>query len=641
MCGIAGIVLKSKQSPGDIRLVVEEMGKLQNHRGPDDSGTWCHPDGIAAFNHQRLSIIDLDHGHQPMADEAGNWIVFNGEIYNYVELRNEIGVEGFRTHSDTETILKAYQKWGDSCVEHLRGMFAFAIWDEKRSRLFCARDRFGIKPFYWAESNGAFLFVSEVKALLPFVDEIATCPESLRDYLTFQFCLPGATLFKGINELAPAHTLSLEPGKMDIAPYWEVHYVPDYDHSEKYFLKELECLLAESVHYHMRSDVPVGAYVSGGIDSSLMAKLGMGSAESGFCGGFNGKFSWGPEYDESHYAQMVADEAGFPLHLIDIQAEDFLEHIEKIIYHLDYPVAGPGSFPQYMVSGLAAEHCKVVLGGQGGDEVFGGYTRYLVAYFEQCIRAAIDGTMDNGNFVVTYESIIPNLSSLRNYKPMLRSFWSEGLFEDMDRRYFKLVDRAPSLGDIIHWDVLPPDNSFERFQQIFHGGNVGKQSYFDLMTHFDTRTLLPALLQVEDRMSMAHGLESRVPLLDHPLIEMAATMPANVKFCEGNLKHMLKEVSRKHLPATVTERTDKMGFPTPLNEWAKGPLRDFVNDLFSSSKARGRGFIDNGKVLDNIENEGKFGRNLWGSLCLEIWQTQFHDRAADFRKIRQKTGFNC
>ncbi|MFK5920729.1 MAG: asparagine synthase (glutamine-hydrolyzing) [Verrucomicrobiota bacterium] len=640
MCGIAGIISKSNRPLTGIIPAVEAMGSLQKHRGPDDSGTWCHEAGIVAFNHQRLSIIDVDHGHQPMSDDAGNWIVFNGEIYNYIELRVEIGAGKFRTHSDTETILQAYLKWGDDCVTHLRGMFAFAIWDERKQRLFCARDRFGIKPFYWAEIDGAFLFASEVKAMLPFVDEIATCPDSLGDYLTFQFCLPGATLFKGINELAPAHTLSLSAGQVKTSCYWEVHYVPDHGSSEAYFHEELDRLLAESVQLHMRSDVPVGAYVSGGIDSSLLAKLGKDSAESGFCGGFNGKFSLGDQYDESRYAQMVADEAGFPLHIIDIKPEDFTENIEKIIYHLDYPVAGPGSFPQYMVSGLAAEHCKVVLGGQGGDEVFGGYTRYLVAYFEQCIRAAIDGTMDDGNFIVTYESIIPNLSSLRNYKPMLRSFWSDGLFEDMDRRYFKLVNRAPSLGDIIHWDKLPAANSFSRFQSIFHGGNVGKQSYFDLMTHFDTRTLLPALLQVEDRMSMAHGLESRVPLLDHPLIEMAASMPANVKFREGDLKHMLKDVSRKHLPAAITDRTDKMGFPTPLNEWAAGPLRDFVGDLFSSSKALGRDFIDNAKVLDNVKKEGKFGRNLWGSMCLEIWQTQFHDRAAEFRKIRQQTGFN-
>ena len=232
---------------------------------------------------------------------------------------------------------------------------------------------------------------------------------------------------------------------------------------------------------------------------------------------------------------------------------------------------------------------KVVLGGQGGDEIFGGYARYLLAYFEQCIKAAIDGTMHDGNFVVTYESIIPQLGTLREYKPLMQEFWREGLFADLDARYFRLINRAPDLGGAIDWDVLGDYSPFETFETIFRADNVRKESYFDLMTHFDFKTLLPALLHVEDRVSMAHGLESRVPFLDTEVVEFAATMPADVKFKDGNLKHALKEAMRDVLPPAIVDRRDKMGFPVPLAEWINGELRDFVLDAFSGrTRAAGR-----------------------------------------------------
>src|SRR6185436_5956872 len=249
--------------------------------------------------------------------------------------------------------------------------------------------------------------------------------------------------------------------------------------------------------------------------------------------------------------------------------------------------------PQYMVSKLAGRSRKVVLGGQGGDEIFGGYTRYLIAYFEQCIKAAIDGTMNNGNFIVTYESIIPNLTALRNYKPLLQEFWREGMFDKMDKRYFRLINRAPQLKDEIRWEMLNCYSPFEALRAIFNGNNVGKESYFDLMTHFDFKTLLPALLQVEDRVSMAHGIESRVPFLDHPLIEMVATIPADIKFKDGTMKRVLKRAVRSLVPTTISERKDKMGFPVPLHEWFAGPAREFVADVFSSDAARGREHFDN------------------------------------------------
>jgi asparagine synthase (glutamine-hydrolysing) len=634
MCGIAGLLKLDHSSYINIDRHLSVMSKLIEHRGPDGNGTWSHGKGHVGFAHQRLSIIDLSHSaDQPMTDRNGNWIVFNGEIYNYIELRNQLGEENFKTKSDTEVILFAYRKWGADCVNHLRGMFAFVIWDEAEHKLFCARDHFGIKPFYYTVKNNVFYFASEVKALLPFID-ISTDLEGFKDYLTFQLCLDGKTLFKNINELLPAHLLTIKNGDLVVKRYWEVFYEPDYNHTSAYFEEELNSRLQDSIAMHLRSDVPVGAYVSGGIDSSTIASIASDLQKDGDMIGFTGKFSqYGPKFDESQYAEAVAKEKNFDLKSVDILASDFVSNIEKVIYHLDYPVAGPGSFPQFMVSKLASKHRKVVLGGQGGDEIFGGYTRYLVAYFEQCINGAIEGSMGNGNFVVTYESIIPNLVALKNYKPMLKDFWKDGLFESMDKRYFQLVNRAPTLDKEVNWEILEPYSSRATFQNVFNGNNVKKESYFDLMTHFDFKTLLPALLQVEDRMSMAHGLESRVPLLDKSIVELAATMPADIKFKNGDMKHVFKKIVRPYLPEKILKRTDKMGFPTPLNQWLAGEASDFVHDIFSSRSALSRDLINNRMVLKGLETEGEYSRKLWGLLCLEIWQQQFHDKARNFQKM--------
>ncbi|MGE5329803.1 MAG: asparagine synthase (glutamine-hydrolyzing) [Deltaproteobacteria bacterium] len=634
MCGIAGLINLKNERISNIKKKLDVMNYLQKHRGPDGEGIWNHCREYVGFAHRRLSIIDIESGHQPMEDELGSCISFNGEIYNYIELRNEIGVNKFKTNSDTEVILRAYEKWGEDCLDHLRGMFAFSLWDEKNQKLFCARDRFGIKPFYYSVIDNNLIFASEVKALLPFVEKIETDFNGLKDYLYFQLCLAGKTLFKSINELLPAHKLIVHKGKISIKRYWQVYYNLDFDHTAKYFEEKIHQLLLDSVNYHLRSDVPVGAYISGGIDSSIVASLATKNTGDDFKG-FTGKFSISSEYDESYYARELANWRNFELHEIDISVKDFIDNISKVIYHMDYPVAGPGSFPQYMVSSLASKYRKVVLGGQGGDEIFGGYTRYLIAYFEQCIKAAIDGTSNSGNFIVTYESIIPNLTSLKNYKPMLKEFWKEGMFEDLDKRYFKLINRAPSLGEEVNWDMLDGYSPYETFKSIFKADNVGKESYFDSMTHFDFKTLLPALLQVEDRVSMAHGLESRVPFLDHPLVEFVATIPSNVKFKDGNMKYGLKSAMKEYLPSAILNRKDKMGFPVPLSEWLKGEAKDYVRDIFSTTKSLNRDIINNRIVLEKIDSELKFGRNIWGLLCLELWQQEFHDKEHKYKKLLQ------
>ncbi|MEO8544346.1 MAG: asparagine synthase (glutamine-hydrolyzing) [Betaproteobacteria bacterium] len=630
MCGIFGFVSDTPRSAGVSSTELDVGLERIRHRGPDGIGKWVSSNGQVGLGHVRLAIIDLETGAQPMHSIDGRYsIVYNGEIYNYIELRAELGGEPFHTQSDTEVVLRAFQRWGADCVNRLRGMFAFAIWDSVEQQLFLARDRFGIKPLYWVKTASGLYFASEVKGLLPFLDQRQVNGAALSDYFTFQFCLGEKTLMNGVWQMPAAHLALVAPGQTPKPRrYWEVHYVVDYDHTEQWFTERLRELLTDSVRVHLRADVEVGSYVSGGVDSSLLAALARDLRPDGPFKAFNGRFLDGPAFDESRYAQALADERNMQLHVADIGEQDFVDHIAKVIWHLDQPTAGPGSFPQYMVSRDVGRHIKVVLGGQGGDEIFGGYARYLVAYFEQCIKGAIEGSLHNGNFVVTYESIIPNLETLRQYKPMLREFWASGLFGERDERYWRLVNRANTFGGILAPDVIDHGTTFEEFKEIFWGSNVGKESYFDAMTHFDFKTLLPALLQVEDRMSMAHGVEARVPLLDHPLVEFAATIPADIKFRNGELKRLLKTVFASNLPAAIRERKDKMGFPVPLNLWLKrgGPARDMIGDILGSQKARTRPYLGNGLSIDAVlDSQSAYGRNLWALLGLELWHQQFVD----------------
>lgn len=637
MCGISGIIGLAGSPVPELTNKLAAMNQLLAHRGPDDEDTWVNRKNCVGLAHRRLTIIDLSSAaRQPMTGQNDATITYNGEIYNYLELRESLKGWDFRTRSDTETILAAYDRYGVGCTDHLRGMFAFALWDEKSGRLMCARDRFGIKPFYYTVVGSYFYFASEIKALLPFVRDISTEPQALAEYLTFQYTLGEKTLFSGIYQLLPGHQLTVENGKVNVSRYWDIYYEIDHTRSADYFERRLTELIDDSIRVHLRSDVPVGSYLSGGIDSSLVAILAS-KVDKDNAKAFHGKFTSHRGYDESGYARTVAESADKHLFEIDITADDFSNNIERIIYHLDQPVAGPGSFPQFLVSRLAAQHVKVVLGGQGGDEIFGGYARYLLAYFEQCIIAAINGTYKDGNFVVTPESIIPNLGVLREYTPLIKMFWEQGLFEPLDRRYFRLIDRSSDMTNEVYWDRLETSAVYESFSAIFNSTrNVRHEAYFDSMTHFDFKCLLPALLHVEDRMSMAHGLESRVPFLDHPLIEFVATIPADVKFKDGRMKHLLKQAYSEVLPNRLLERRDKMGFPVPLKEWSEGGLRDFFNDIFASENAQTREFVNANAVREHFNGSGKFSRKLWGLLSLELWHRCFHDQAARYRAMIDK-----
>lgn len=628
MCGIAGIVAAERDQVPDAEALGAMLDAIA-HRGPDGEGV--HLDGPVALGHKRLAIIDLESGRQPMCNEDGSiWITFNGEIYNYVELRRELARHHqFRTQSDTEVILHLYEELGERCLERLNGMFAFAIWDSRQQRLFAARDRIGIKPFYWAMTGEGLLFASEPKALLH-TGLVGATPDrqGLEEYLTFQFCLGERTLFRDIRKLEPGHYLTFRPGR-DRAPaevcYWDYNYELDFHHTEDYFREELVAVLNDAIRLQLRSDVPVGAHCSGGIDSSTVVSLAARHYPHPLQT-FTGAFREGPQYDETRYAREVASNAGATYHEVWPSAQEFADTLPWLIYMMDEPAAGPGLFPQYCVSRLAREHVTVVLGGQGGDELFGGYARYLVAYLEQAMKGAIYGTGSDPRYVVSWESIAPSLGMLKQYAPMLQSFFRDGLFEEMDRRYFRLISRIEDAESLISGDVWAPasrDRMFEGYAQIFN--NPSTKSYFNKMTNFDLKTLLPALLQVEDRTSMAVSLESRVPLLDHRIAELVTRMPPAMRFKGGDSKRIFRESVQPFIPESVFTRRDKMGFPVPLNEWLRAPIRDFVGDVLLSDRARQRGVYRMDGVERLLSREATFGRQLWGLLSLELWYRAFVD----------------
>lgn len=633
MCGIAGAISLTGGQIPDLEARLRRMSDLLSHRGPDGQGIWVKENSSLGFAHRRLSIVDLsDSASQPMISPAESVITYNGEIYNHAQLRSALKSDwDFRSNSDTEVLLASYHNRGRNCLESVRGMFSFAIWDERKQEFFAARDRFGIKPFYYTVSHGVLYFASEMKALLPFLDEIAIDYQSLEEYLAFQYTLGERTLFEGILELPPGHRMGIRDGHPLIEKYWDVSYEVDFSQSEGDFLDEIRDLTTRAVSENLSGDVEVGAYVSGGIDSSLVYLLA-NQANPEVTKSFHGRFTDYPGFDESIFATIATDPTGSPPQVLDIFAEDFEKSVSSIIYHLDTPTAGPGSFPQYMVSEFASQSVKVVLGGQGGDEVFGGYTRYLIAYLEQCLAAAIEGTYEDGRFVVTLESIIPNLTVLREYKPLIQKFWSRNLFAPLEERYFDLLNRSSDFAGVLADEVIDHSRLYSSFLNSFRApGLVRKEAYLDSMMRFDFKNLLPALLHVEDRMSMAHGLESRVPLLDHELVTTLARVPADIKFSRGESKRLLKKAFKEQIPQEIVARRDKMGFPVPLSEWSRNELEGYFRDIFSSSKALNRDYLSKVSPERSLSAEGSFSRRSWVLLSLELWQLQFLDNAGSWK----------
>jgi len=631
MCGVCGI-FGSFSQPREVKVkLVRKMMARLSHRGPDGEG--IHTSQTAILGHRRLAIIDIEHGLQPMVSEDGRYsLIFNGEIYNYLELRKSLESKGvlFRTQSDTEVLLQILIREGEKAFKQLNGMFAFAFHDNQTSQWILARDPFGIKPLYFCITKNEIVFASEIKALLEHPEiKSEQNGKALQHYLTFQFYLNGETLFKGIHEVEPGFYLKGHAGQVDkTVRYWDTNYQVNFKKTEVQFKEELIDLLKDSMRMQIRSDVPIGSHLSGGIDSSTITSLAAAHFDSGFSV-FTGKFEEGLAYDEAHYAKLVVEKISAHYHEVVPTATQFVDLLPKLIYFLDQPLAGPGLFPQFLVSQLASQHVKVVLGGQGGDEIFGGYARYLIGYLEQALKGAIFETQEEGKHVVTLASVISNLAILKEYRPLLQHFWKDGLFEDMDARYFRLIDRSSDICELLTEDAQSSFNKeeiFSEFQGIFNHPDTC--SYINKMTHFDQKTLLPALLHVEDRVSMAVSLESRVPFLDTRIVDLITTAPPKIKFKGGKSKYLLKEATRDILPKAIVDRKDKMGFPVPLKEWMEGGVvRDFVSDILLSKTCRERGLFKQKALEDLIQKKGVFGRQLWGILCLELWHREFIDSA--------------
>lgn len=632
MCGLCGIV-GSSLAPDRERVVRSMMGRLR-HRGPDDEG--LASGGGFVFGHRRLAIIDLEQGRQPMRSADGRFtLIFNGALYNYLELREELGATGivFRTHSDTEVLLELLGQEGEAALDRALGMFAFALYDARTREVLLARDPFGIKPLYYTVTpSNELVFASEIKALLAHPEVVPRRSDhGLHQYLTLQLCLGDATLFEGIHKIEPGCLLRWHPAKGGRSRrYWDCDFSIDTDHTPSYFAATLAALIEDSVRLQLRSDVALGAQISGGLDSSLISTLA-GRLSPTPLPVFHGRFAEAPGYDESSFARLAAVSVGAEYHEVVPTAEEFVKDLRRLIYLMDEPAAGPGLFPQYRVADLASRHVKVVLGGQGGDEVFGGYARYVVGYLEQALKGAIFETQEEGQHLVSLASIIPNLPLLRDYVPLMRDFWSRGLFDPMDARYFRLIDRLPDLEAVLEPELAHRgfhEEVFEVFRREFnHPQTV---SYINKMTHFDLKTLLPALLQVEDRVTMAVGIESRVPLLDRRVVDLVTTMPPVLKFAGGRTKHVLKQIGANVLPREIVERKDKMGFPVPLREWMRGGrVRDFVADTLLATASRQRGIFRPDALERLIDSQTTFGRQLWGALCLELWHEIFLDGGAE------------
>jgi asparagine synthase (glutamine-hydrolysing) len=623
MCGIVGIVHGDYNEPVAGELLQRMIDSI-HYRGPDDQGIWL-ADGVG-LGHKRLTIIDLVGGHQPMCSAEGRMcLTYNGEVYNYIELRSELEKAGscFSTQSDTEVLLHAYARYGKDCLQQLNGMFSFAIWDVEKRELFAARDRFGIKPFYYYWDGELFVFASEVKALLchpkiaPQINE-----QALQDYLELQYCLGDKTLFKGVRRLLPGTSLTLRDGDLELSTYWDMSFAPG-QLNQNQVVERIEFLLEDAVRLRLRSDVPVGSHLSGGLDSSAIAALAARQLPFPLQV-FTGGFRENERYDESRYARLVAEKIGAEYHEFFPTAQNLADTFEDLIYYLDEPVAGAAVFPQYFLSKLASQHVKVVLGGQGADETFCGYARYLVAYLEACLQKSIYGSAPLVEDC-DLSMISANLSYLRGYEPMMQNQYSSGLFTEPALRYYQLLRRSDGMENIVQGGNWRSGDYSTRevFRAQFDA--IDSPALIDRMLYFDMKNHLQSLLHLEDRTSMAVSLESRLPLLDYRLVEAAFAAPASMRFAGGRPKFLLRAAVRNIVPREIVERKDKMGFPVPIYEWFRGELKPFVEDILLGQRTRERGLFCMAEVERCVRSERPFGRTVWGLLSLELWFRRFVD----------------
>jgi len=633
MCGICGVV-----GQPDAQLIEAMLNRIE-HRGPDDHGIYLSDTSIGervGFGHRRLSIIDLSPaGHEPMSDVTGRvWLTYNGEIYNFKTLREELESRGHRFKSDTdaEVVIYAYLEWGLECLSRFNGMFAFAIWDSRDESLFIARDRLGIKPLYYASTPAGFAFASEIKALLAIPGtERAVDLESLDQFMTFLWTPGSRTVFRGISKLPPGHYLLYKNGKLDIAEYWDLEFDEDESISESEWIERIREQVSRSVNVQLMSDVPLGAFLSGGVDSSsivaLMSKLS-DTKPTTYTFGFRSEdLRYDILEDDLRYSRQIGELFDIDYHESYLEPK-VMELLPKLVYHLDEPVADPAIITSYLICRAARERLTVLLSGMGGDEVFAGYPRHAAVRIAEAYN--LIPSFISRPVVDALPGARPGrLNALfRNTKKLAKS----AALPERERylgfgTYFTEAEK----GDLYVGDLAAAAQEFDAYSEHQrHFDRVADQSFVNQMLYVDMKTFLPCLnLTYTDKTSMASSTEVRVPLLDHELVELSARIPSSLKLKGLTGKYVLKRAAEAWLPREIVHRK-KAGFSAPVRAWLVRDLREVVDDLLSESRIRNRGYFDYGYVRrlidDNLSGREDNSLKIFQLLTLELWHQAFIDR---------------
>jgi asparagine synthase (glutamine-hydrolysing) len=623
MCGIAGKFNFDAARPIDCERL-EAMASAVAHRGPDAAGYFVGA-GIG-LGHRRLSIIDLSTGDQPLANEDRTvWVVFNGEIYNFAEIRTELESFGhrFRTHTDTEVIVHAYEQWGDNAVDRFRGMFAFALWDEPKRRLLLVRDRLGVKPLYYCATPSGITFGSEIKSLLVDPDVPRDwSAEALDAYLTLQYVPCPQTIYRAIGKLPPGHLLVAERGRVSTKRYWDLAFTGDgHADREEEYLEQLDALVNESVHLRLVSDVPLGAFLSGGIDSSAVVAA-MAATSAGrvvtTTVGFDEQ-----AFNELEYARTVARHLGVEQHETIVRP-DIADLLPKLAWHFDEPFADSSAVPTYYVSKAAREHVTVALSGDGGDELWAGYTRHRVEQWELTARrwlGPIGGTLA-GRLARRIPIGVKGARSVRHLALQPADAYARkhayGQFEAGGRDALYSSDFT---SQVRHADP------FAGFRAAYEA--CSSRDPLDRALYVDVKTyLVDDIMTKVDRMSMAVSLEAREPLLDHKLLEFAASVPTSLKLKNGRSKYLLRRLLERRIPRSIVDRP-KHGFEAPIGAWLRGPLAPMVDSLLLDGRLRDRGIFDEGAVAalwrEHRSRRQDHRHRLWSLVMLELWFRQFVD----------------
>ena len=629
MCGIAGFV-STTMLDSEARDRAVRMRDVITHRGPDEAGLYL--DTQAALAHRRLSIVDLKTGQQPLSNEDQSiWVIFNGEIYNHADIREDLQARGhrYRTSSDTESIVHAYEEWGDECVQRFRGMFAFAIWDARRLRLLLVRDRLGVKPLYWARHRDQLLFGSEIKAILASgLIEPEPRLSALPELLATRTSPDADTLFKSIHKLQPGHQLVFEGGRTRVSQYWDVPtgHAPKVANRPE-VVDRFRNLFTESVKLRLMSDVPLGVFLSGGLDSSAIAAT-MARIVDQPIQTFSVAFKE-QAFSELAYSREVANAIGANAHEIVIDDADFFDALPRLVWHEDEPIAHPSSVPLYFVSVLAKQHVTVVLTGEGSDELLAGYGRYPRIVWNWRAGRLYDTAVPGGLRSAIAERLVPKLPP-RLARLAGRSFLGidrspESMVFDCFASVRLCEQRALLSDDFKH--AATTDGAYAASLTHFKRP-AGDATLLDRLLYADMKTYLVELLMKQDQMSMAASIESRVPFLDHKLVEFAVSLPDAWKLSGLTTKRVLREAMKTVLPASILNRP-KMGFPVPLGSWLRSTWNTVAADVLLDVRSRQRGIIDPGSV-EHLLRDHAAGRvngtdRIWSLLNLELWFRTFID----------------